>query len=100
MTNKQKKTLVLFVQNYSLPVIAKKQKVSLTTIRQRIKALSKHHSKEFNNALGVRESYKRIRDGIRNPMSLERYFIDEESQKITKLFTNYTRDIDEAKKLY
>lgn len=66
MTNKQTKTLILFSQNYSLAVIARKQKVSLTTIRQRIKALSKNHQREFGNALGVRESYKRIRDGIRN----------------------------------
>ena len=66
MTKKQITTLVLFSQNYSLATIAKKQKVSLTTIRQRIKALSKNHPKEFNNALGVRESYKRTRDGIRN----------------------------------
>ncbi len=66
MTEKQIKTLVLFAQNYSLPIIAKKQKVSLTTIRQRIKALSKNHSKEFNNALGIRESYKKVREGLRN----------------------------------
>ena len=66
MTTKQITTLVLFSQNYSLRVIAKKQKVSLTTIRERIKSLSKNHSKEFNNALGLRKSYKRTRDGIRN----------------------------------
>ncbi len=66
MTTKQIATLVLFAQNYSLVIIAKKQKVSLTTIRQRIKAFSKNHQKEFNNALGIRESYKRTRDGIRN----------------------------------
>ena len=100
MTEKQITTLVLFAQNYSLPIIAKKMRVSLTTIRQRIKALSKNHSREFNNAIGVRESYKRTRDSLRNPMSLERYFIDEESQKTAKFFTNYTRDIDESKKLF
>jgi predicted DNA-binding protein YlxM (UPF0122 family) len=100
MTTKQITTLVLFSQNYSLVTIAKKQKVSLTTIRQRIKALSKNHQREFNNALGIREAYKRIRDSIRNPMSLELYFIDKESQKTAKFFTNYTRDIDESKKLF
>lgn len=100
MTKKQTQTLLLFAQNYSLPVIAKKMSVSLTTIRQRIKALSKNHSVEFGNALGVRESYKRTRDGIRNPGSLERYFIDEQSQKTSKFFTNYTRDIDESKRLF
>ena len=65
MTEKQKITLVLFAQNYSLYVIAKRQKVSLTTVRQRIKALSNNHSREFNNALALRNSYKRIREGIR-----------------------------------
>lgn len=66
MTTKQATTLVLFAQNYSLQTMAKKQKVSLATIRERIKSLSKNHSKEFDNAVGLRESYKRIRDGIRN----------------------------------
>ena len=53
---------------------------------------------KFNNALGIRESYKIVRDALRSPMSLERYFIDEESQKTAKFFTNYIRDIDESKK--
>lgn len=66
MTKKQIMTLVLFAQNYSLQIIAKKQMVSLTTIRQRIKTLSKNYQREFNNALGIRESYKRTREGIRN----------------------------------
>ena len=65
MTSKQTTTLVLFAQNYSLQTIAKKQKVSLATIRERIKSLSKNHQREFNNALALRNSYKRIRDGIR-----------------------------------
>lgn len=66
MTKKQTTTLVLFAQNYSLQTIAKKQKVSLTTIRERIKTLSKNHQREFGNALGIRESYKRTRNGIKN----------------------------------
>ena len=66
MTNKQITTLVLFAQNYSLQSIARKQRVSLATIRERIKSLSANHSREFSNAVGVRESYKKIRDGIRN----------------------------------
>lgn len=66
MTNKQQITLILFAQNYSLQVIAKKQGVSLSTVRERIKALSKKYQKEFNNALGLRETYKRNRDAIRN----------------------------------
>ena len=66
MTTKQIKTLVLFSQNYSLATIAKKQKVSLATIRERVKSLSKNHSKEFNNALGLRETYKRNKDKLRH----------------------------------
>lgn len=66
MTTKQTATLVLFAQNFSLQTIAKKQKVSLTTIRERIKALSRNHQREFSNALGIRESYKRTRNGIRD----------------------------------
>lgn len=72
MTEKQTTTLVLFAQNFSLPVIAKRMRVSLTTIRERIKTLSKNHSIEFNNALGVRESYKRTRDALRDPENLEK----------------------------
>lgn len=66
MTDKQTKTLLLFAQNYPLGVIACKQRVAETTIRGRIKSLSRNHPKEFNNALTLRESYKRIREGIRN----------------------------------
>jgi len=66
MTKKQTTTLMLFAQNYSLQVIAKKQRVSLATIRERIKSLSKNHPAEFGNALGIRKSYKRVREGIRN----------------------------------
>lgn len=73
MTNKQTTTLVLFAQNYSLAIIAKKQKVSLTTIRLRIKALSKNHSREFNNALALRGVYKRTRDAIRNTQDFSNF---------------------------
>ncbi len=71
MTNKQKKTLVLFAQNYSLQVIAKKQRVSLATIRERIKSLSRNYSKEFGNALALRDTYKRNRDLIRDTKRLD-----------------------------
>jgi len=66
MTNKQKKTLVLFAQNYSLQSIARKQRVSLATIRERIKSLSKNHCREFGNALALRNAYKRNRESIKN----------------------------------
>lgn len=70
MTNKQKKTLLLFAQNYSLSIIAKKQCVSLSTIRERIKSISKHHSKEFNNAIALRNIYKRNRDALQSTWTL------------------------------
>ena len=70
MTEKQIKTIILFAQNYSLQVIAKKQQVSLTTIRERVKSLSKNHYREFGNALALRESYKRTRNGIRNAIRI------------------------------
>ena len=66
MTNKQKATLVLFAQNYSLQTIAKKQRVSLATIRERIKSLSKIHPTELNNAANLRKIYKRNRESVRN----------------------------------
>ena len=67
MTQKQIKTLVLFAQNYPLPIIAKKQKVSLSTIRERIKSLSINHPDEFNNALGLRNAYKKNYESIKQP---------------------------------
>jgi len=66
MTKKQEITLILFTQNYSLPTIAKKQCVSLSTIRERIKSISKHYSKEFSSATVLRNVYKRNRDVLRN----------------------------------
>ena len=93
LTKKQTTTLVLFAQNYSLPVIAKKMRVSLTTIRQRIKALSKHHSREFNNALGIREAYKRTRDAIRNPVSLDGFLVAMDCKDKAKLLTEESKDI-------
>lgn len=66
MTNKQQTTLILFAQNYSLQVIAKKQGVSLSTVRERIKALSEKHRKEFNNALRLRKIYKQNRDKLKH----------------------------------
>ena len=100
MTTKQITTLVLFSQNYSLPVIAKKMRVSLTTIRQRIKALSKHHQREFNNALGVRESYKRTRDALRNPASLDSFLTAKKTKDTAKLLTGDSRDIDNIQEIF
>jgi len=77
MTKKQKTTLLLFAQNYSLRVIAEKQGVCLATIRERIESLSKNHSKEFNNAANLRKTYKRNQESIRNA-----YYFDYESEDL------------------
>lgn len=71
MTNKQIKTLILFAQNYSLQVIAKKQGVSLATIRERIKSLSSHYPEVFTRTLALRDTYKRNRKSVRNTKTLE-----------------------------
>lgn len=84
MTNKQVKTLLLFAQNYSLQIIAKKQNVSLATIRERIKSLSKNHSKEFGNALALRNSYKRTRDAIKNAKNLSAFGKDVDLENISQ----------------
>jgi len=68
MTDKQKITLVWFAQNYSLQTIAKKQGVSLATIRERIKSLSKHYPIEFANTIDLRNTYKRNRDNLKNTL--------------------------------
>ena len=86
MTEKQKTTLILFAQNYSLDVIAKKQEVSLATIRERIKSLSKNYPKEFNNAAGVRMAYKRNRIAIKRPQNFYDCYMDIEQNEIIQLF--------------
>ena len=80
MTDKQKGTLVLFAQNYSLAIIASKQKVSLSTVRERIKSLSKNHPKEFENAVRLRSIYKETKQYIRRAKSFET--INEEDNPI------------------
>ena len=65
MTDKQTKTLLLFAQDYSVVAIAYKQKVSQSTIRERIKALSKSHPNEFDNAISLRRAYKKIKKDIK-----------------------------------
>lgn len=65
MTKKQTKTLLLFAQDYSVVAIAYKQKVSQSTIRERIKAMSKSHPDEFDNAISLRRAYKKIKKDIK-----------------------------------
>jgi len=84
MTDKQKETLVLFAQNYLLTVIAYKQRVSLSTIRERIKSLSKNHPKEFDNAVRLRDIYKKEKHQIKRAKSFGT--IDENENPIQNKF--------------
>jgi len=88
MTTKQIKTLVLFSQNYSLRAIAKIQRVVLKTIQERIELLSKNHSREFNNALEIRNAYEKSKGTIRNIKTLSNSTLGEldEAGKIKRLF--------------
>lgn len=65
-TKKQVRTLLLFSQNYSLPVIAGKEGVCLSAIRGRLQTLKKSHWVEYNKALTIRQVYKNDRDAIRD----------------------------------
>ena len=84
MTDKQKTTLVLFAQNYSVQTIAKKQRVSASTIRERIKSISKNYQSEFDNAIALRNVYKRNRDAIRNMLPLTGF--NEDTDMLQKVF--------------
>ena len=88
MTTKQTKTLVLFAMNYSLRTIAKIQGVNEKTIRERIKLLSENHSREFNNALGIRNAYEKSKGTIRNIKTLSNLTLGEldEAGEIKRLF--------------
>ena len=66
LTKKQQQFLILFAQNYSLTVIAKKQKISLTMLRKRLASILKYHKKEFNNARAIRKAYEKSRDSIKH----------------------------------
>jgi len=70
MTDKQLDTLKLFAVNYSISTIARKQKVCIGTIRDRIRAISKRYPTEFENACGIRNSYKRIKHNLSCPEDL------------------------------
>jgi len=85
MTDKQITTLILFAQNYSLQTIAKKQRVSLATIRERIKSLSRNHAKEFNNAVALREVYKRNKRALNHPQNLGSCYVDIEQNSDVQL---------------
>jgi hypothetical protein len=71
MTGKQLNTLKLFALGYPLHVIATKQRVSLSTIRSRLKAINT--TSEFENACGIRNCYKQAKLNIKNPLHFDLY---------------------------
>ena len=66
LTDKQTKTLVLWAQNYTMSNIAKRLKVSISTIKTRLKQIKKSHLKEFNNTLSLRNAHKKLKNEIKN----------------------------------
>jgi hypothetical protein len=65
MTNKQTQTLLLFAQNCAIPIIAREQRVATSTVRTRLKQISKSYPAEFDNALSIRRANQRIKEGIK-----------------------------------
>jgi predicted DNA-binding protein YlxM (UPF0122 family) len=73
MTNKQIKTLLLFSQNYSLSEMAKDQKVSISTIRNRLNIIWKRYNNYYNNALFIRNKLKEIKYNLQHPVNFTSY---------------------------
>lgn len=65
-SDKQRRTLLLFAQNYSIRIIAEEMGVSERTIKERLRNLALRHRPEFIRALNIREVYKLERNAIRN----------------------------------
>ena len=84
MTNKQKKTLILFAQNYGIPAIARKQEVAKSTIKTRLRQISKSYPEEFDTASAIRESYRRTKYRLKYPKLLGCDSLN--SEKITHMF--------------
>ena len=65
-----KKITISYYNIYYIIIIAEKQKVSVITIRKRIKTLSVRYPIEFNRALKIRQHYKYLKSQLENPKSL------------------------------
>lgn len=66
LTKKQTKTLVLWAQNYTMHNIATKMKVSVSTIKTRLKQIKKSHFKEFENTQSLRDAHKKLKLEIKS----------------------------------
>ena len=71
MTDKQTKVILLFAQNYSITNIAKTLDISIATAKKKLKAIEKNYPKEFDNAVSMRESCKRLTYGLQHVISLQ-----------------------------
>jgi predicted DNA-binding protein YlxM (UPF0122 family) len=65
LTDKQTKTLILWAQNYTMSNIAKRLKVSISTIKTRLKQIKKSHLKEYENTESLRNAHKKLKTEIK-----------------------------------
>lgn len=75
MTERQLNVIKLFAMGYGLDSIAKKQKVSTSTIRAKLKILAKRFPIEFDNACGIRNAYKRSKYNLEHPLNINDFDI-------------------------
>ena len=75
VTDKQLETIKLFALGYGLNNIAKKQHVSTSTIRAKLKILAKRFPVEFSNACGIRNAYKRCKYNLEHPINVDTLYI-------------------------
>jgi hypothetical protein len=71
ITDKQRKTVILFAQNYPLTIIADMQDVSASTIKGRLRAFRKKYPQAFENLIAIRKAFEQDKYNIRNPKNLD-----------------------------
>ena len=71
LTDKQIKTLCYFALGFSTKKVARKQQCSVSTIRQRLKAIIQKHPQAFDNACSIRNAYKLSKHNIEHPLQLD-----------------------------
>jgi len=70
LNTNQINTLYYFALGFSMKKIAYKLNVSVSTIRQRLRAISGKHKQAFDNACGIRNAYKISKININHPLQL------------------------------
>jgi len=68
MTQKQINTLILFAMGLPFHKIARRERVSISTVRSRLKAIN--NTNEYNKACSIRNSNKRLKYNIKNPLQI------------------------------